>query len=282
MSPQLDQLTSQMHQRLALEAIIAIVVIVFAAVYLRRSFTIILGIAVLLGSLATIIGGVAILSNNVGLSGPPGSAARLKRFLTVSWAATSERGDGAAVCPDSVELVAHQPIDARRHMGRRMRHGVQRTAAESRPGAVPSPPAQSVIDGASPNFYPELVRHAYPGIPPERLLQVAAFTVSGLPGWQIVSTDAKALTLAAIHKGSLFSAEDEIKISVTQRSEVDLCSRSRTGESGAPYPFVILHGDFGANIGHIKEFYAALPPAINEAYRERELDLTAAQHGIRP
>jgi len=152
--------------------------------------------------------------------------------------------------------------------------------AESRTSAPAPPPAPPAIAPTA-NSYPELVRHAYPGIAPERLLQVAAFTVSGLPAWQIVTTDSKTLTLVAIHKGHLLSPDDEIKITVTPRSEIDLCSRSRMDES-APFQLGVFHGDFGSNIGHIKEFYAALPPAIDEAYRERELNLTAEQHGIRP
>jgi hypothetical protein len=32
----------------------------------------------------------------------------------------------------------------------------------------------------------------------------------------------------------------------------------------------LFSGDFGANIGHIKEFYAAIEPKVDQAYTEQE------------
>jgi hypothetical protein len=279
MSGQINQLINQSHQPLAFEALIALAVIIFTAAYLRRVFAII----VLAGSLATILIGTAILSNDVGLSGPPGGAARLKRFLTVNQAATSEHGDGAAVCTDSDQFVARQSITAVRRAGHRTRHAIVRVKAENfRNDTAPAPSLARSESAAIANAYPELVRRAFPGLAPERLLQVAASTVSGLPGWQIVNTDPKTLTLRSIHKGHFLGLDDEIRIFVSARSEIDLCSRTLPDQSGSLLQVGIFHGDFGSNIGHIKEFYAALGPALDEAYRERELRLTAEEHGIRP
>jgi uncharacterized protein (DUF1499 family) len=128
------------------------------------------------------------------------------------------------------------------------------------------------------NEFPELVRIAYPGIPPERLMQVVASTIGGLPGWEVVSSDARTMTINAVYKTRLLGFVDDVRVIITPRSEVDVCSRSRVGEAGSSSPFAGFHGDFGANIGHVKELYLALAPAADEAYRQLELEETAQQH----
>jgi uncharacterized protein (DUF1499 family) len=209
---------------------------------------------------------------------------RLQRFLTVNWAATSDKGDGAAPCADPAELAARQPADAEHPE----RHHVRRTAAhtDAEPAAAPAAsPAAATADGAGsgeaePGF-PELVRNAYPGIPPARLMRIAASTVAGLPGWQIVSTDPKTRTINAVYHTRVLGLLDDVRIVVTPRSEVDVCSRSRFGEPGSQSPLSAFHGDFGSNIGRIKEFYLALAPAADAAYRQVEIEQTAEQHGVK-
>jgi len=126
------------------------------------------------------------------------------------------------------------------------------------------------------------VRNSYPGIPPARLMQVVASTVSGLPGWEIVSSDPAKLTINAVYHTRLLGLADDVRIIVTPRSEVDVCSRSRVGEPGSQSPLAAaFHGDFGANIGHIKELDLALAPAADEAYRRVEIEQTAKQHGVK-
>jgi hypothetical protein len=60
-----------------------------------------------------------------------------------------------------------------------------------------------------------------------------------------------------------------------------VCSRSRVGEPGSQPAFSVFQGDFGSNIGRIKEFYLALAPAADEAYRQVEIEQTAQQHGVK-
>jgi hypothetical protein len=74
---------------------------------------------------------------------------------------------------------------------------------------------------------------------------------------------------------------DDVRIVVTPRSEVDVCSRSRFGEPDSQSPLSAFHGDFGSNIGRIKEFYLALAPAADAAYRQVEIEQTAEQHGVK-
>ena len=271
-------------ERLAAEIVLGALVLIVLSIYLRGRLGTLCRIAVFIGAMAVIVGGTAILMNNVSLAGPPNPAVRLQRFLTVNWAATSDKGDGATACADPTELAARQPSGVEH----RERHHLRRAAAHmnaeptAAPTANPSAAGASVASGgeARPGF-PELVRNSYPGIPPARLMQVAASTVSGLPGWQIVSSDPKTLTINAVYHTRLLGFVDDVRIVVTPRSEVDLCSRSRIGEPGSQSPLSAWHGDFGANIGHIKEFYLALAPAADEAYRQVELQETAQQHGVR-
>jgi len=142
-------------------------------------------------------------------------------------------------------------------------------------------PAASAVNADAEEDYPELVRNAYPGIPPARLMQVVATTLSGLPGWQIVNSDPATLTINAVYHTRLLDFTDDVRIIVTPRSEVDVCSRSRFGQTKTQSPLDFWHGDFGANIGHIKELYLALGPATNEAYRQVEIEQTAQQHGVK-
>ena len=270
-------------ERLVAEIVLGALVLIVLSIYLQGPIATLCRIAVFIGAMAVIIGGTAILMNNVSLAGPPNPAVRLQRFLTVNWAATSDKGDGAAACADPAELASRQPAGAEHRERHHLRRTAAHTDAEHAPAATASPAAGAggAVGGEARPGFPELVRNSYPGIPPARLMQVAASTVSGLPGWQIVSSDPKTLTINAVYHTRLLGFADDVRIVVTPRSEVDLCSRSRVGEPGEQSPLGFLHGDFGANMGHIKEFYLALAPAADEAYRQVEIEQTAQQHGVR-
>ena len=282
METQLQSFLVPGPQRLAAEIVLGALVLILASIYLRGPLGTLTRVAVFVGAMAVIIAGTAILMNNVSLAGPPNAAVRLQRFLTVNWAATSDKGNGAAACADPAELAARQPAG----VTHRERHSLRRTAAHmpAAPVAAPRAGAAAGTDGAggqSQVGFPELVRNSYPGIPPLRLMQLVASTVSGLPGWQIVSSDSNTLTINAAYHTRLLGFQDDVRIVVTPRSEVDVCSRSRVGEPGSQSPLSILHGDFGANVGHIKELYLALVPAADQAYRQLDLEQTAQQHGVR-
>jgi hypothetical protein len=278
METQLQSFLVPGPQRLAAEIVLGALVLILASIYLHGPLGTLTRVVVFVGAMVVIIAGTAILMNNVSLAGPPNAAVRLQRFLTVNWAATSDKGDGAAACADPAELVARQSAG----VTHRERHSLRRTAAHMAAERVATPPA-GAADGAggAASGFPELVRNSYPGIPPLRLMQLAASTVSGLPGWQIVSSDPNTLTINAAYHTRLLGFQDDVRIIVTPRSEVDLCSRSRVGEPGSQSPLSIFPGDLGANIGHIKEFYLALAPAADQAYRQLELEQTAQQHGVR-
>lgn len=280
MDTQLQSFLSPGPERLAAEIVLGAVVLIILSIYLRGPAATLCRFLVFVGSMVVIIGGTAILMNNVSLAGPPNPAVRLQRFLTVDWAATSDKGYGTTACADPAELAAHQPAGPEHRQRRHLRRSAAHTTATPAPSAVP--PAASAPSGApAQQGFPELVRAAYPGIPPVRLMQLAASTVSALPGWQIVSSDPTTLTINAVYRTRLLGFVDDVRIVVTPQSEVDVCSRSRVGEPGSQSPFAFFHGDFGANIGHIKEFNLALAPAADEAYRQIEIDETAKQHGVK-
>jgi uncharacterized protein (DUF1499 family) len=266
--------------RLAAEVVFGAVVLIILSIYLRGPAATLCRFLVFIGSMAVIIGGTAILMNNVSLAGPPNPAVRLQRFLTVDWAATSDKGYGDTPCADPAQLLARQPAGPEHHERRHLRRLAARATATPAPSAVPTA-ANATSTAPAEQGFPELVRAAYPGIPPVRLMQLAAATVSALPGWQIASSDPKTLTINAVYHTRLLGFVDDVRIIVTPRSEVDVCSRSRVGEPGSDSPFAFFHGDFGANIGHIKEFSLALAPAADEAYRQIEIDETAKQHGVK-
>jgi hypothetical protein len=267
-------------ERLAAVIVLCAFVLIALSIYVHGPFGTLCRVVVFIGAMAVIIGGTAILMNNVSLAGPPNPAVRLQRYLTMNWAATSDRGDGAAICATPAELAERQPAGVEHRERRHLRRTAAKT--EAQPTAAPaSTPAAATGGGEVQPGFPELVRNSYPGIPPAVLMQVAASTVSGLPGWQIVNSDPKTLTINATYRTRLLGFVDDVRIVVTPRSEVDVCSRSRVGEPGSESPLSALHGDFGANIGHIKEFYLAMAPAADEAYRQVELQETAQQHGVR-
>jgi Protein of unknown function (DUF1499) len=259
------------HPQRALEiAIVVAVAIVFVALFMRPAVRVLFKITILVGILAIIAGGVAILMNGVSLAGPPGPAARLRRFLTVDWAATSATGNGAAGCADAHQLAAA----ALPHKVGRLRHAAEHTSAPATPAAGTG--TQTSVG----NDYPELVRRSYPGIPPRRLFQIAANTASGMPGWQIATADPKTMTIDAFYTTRVLGFRDDVRIVVTPDDGVDVCSRSRVGEPDARSLMGFFHGDFGANISHIKEFYAALTPPTDAAYRHEELKQAAKEHGV--
>lgn len=261
------------HPQRAIEfAIVLVVAIVFVALFMRKAVVVVFKIAVVICVLAVIAGGVAILMNGVSLVGPPGPVARLHRFLTVDWAATSPTGNGAVGCADARVLAAAAGLPRR---VARLRHAAEHTYSPEK-----SAVGKNVQTSRS-GDYPELVRRSYPGIPAQRLFEIAANTASGLPGWQIVTSDPKTMTIDAVYATRMLGFRDDVRIVVTPNDEVDVCSRSRTGEADRHSWLDFFHGDFGANIGHIKEFYAALAPSTDAAYRHLELKQSAEEHGIR-
>ncbi len=211
----------------------------------RRIIGTLLTLGITLGATAVAIGGLAVLMNNVAINEQPGIRARVYRFLTVDWAATSAKGTGLAVCRQD---------------------GQGGIVPAPKPTPTPSPGAQAGAEQEQ--LYPELVRRGYPGLSRAALFKMAKETVSGLGGWRITKENPRTYTLECVWTSRIFGFEDTVKILVTPRSEIDLCSHSGLGEGRALE--WLFSGDFAANIGHIKEFYSAIEPMVDRAYKEEE------------
>jgi uncharacterized protein DUF1499 len=240
---------------LLVAALLAVVLFVPA---LRRFVSRMAATILVFSGIAAAIFGVAVLMNNVSLYESPGPSARVRRFLSVNWAATSEKGLGSAECSQHVpgtHAAADKPRPA----------AAQRPAAIAMPTPTPEPGAPEQED-----YYPELVRHGYPGIARAKLFELAKATVDGLGGWKVVNADARAGVLECVYTTRIFRFEDEVRIAILPNSEIDLCSRSRSGIPDASSWMHYFPGDFGANIGHIKEFYEALEPKVDAVYKEQE------------
>jgi len=223
-------------------AVVVVILVIFPTV--RRIAKIALTLAIALGASAVAIGGLAILMNNVGINEQPGIWPRVHRFLTVNWAATSAKGTGQASCQEGI--------------------------ARSAPGQPAPTPSAVATSAAAEDVYPELVRRGYPGLSRAKLFGLAKETVGELGGWKVVKEEPRAYTLECIYTSRLLKFEDEVRIVVTPRSEIDLCAHSGVGENGTGVLGWLFSGDFGANIGHIKEFYSALEPKVDQAYTEQE------------
>jgi hypothetical protein len=228
----------------------------------------IIRIAVALGATVIAILGVALLLNNETVWDQPGAEARIVHFLTTNQAATSDKGLGSARCrwPDEPSPTATPSPAA----------SAPKPAEPKRAEAGPAPgatPAASPSAAPSPDVYPELMTRSYPGIPREKLFQLSKDVVDSLGGWKIDKAEPRSGTLDCTYTTRMFGWQDDIRITITPRSEVELCSRSETARPNPTSMLWFIPGDFGSNMGHIKQFYDTLEPKMDAVYRkEQELE----------
>ena len=253
---------------------------------LRRIVSTVVGFCVATLAIAVAIGGTALLMNNVSIYESPGPRARIKRFLTLDWAATSDKGLGSAECAfgwpsgskepagGAVANVAKAEPGARLReegKGKSERRASGKTAAKTT--ATPTPTAAAEEEDS----YPELVRRSYPGISRAKLYGLAQDVLGELGGWKIVKSNPRSHTIDCVYATRIFRWQDHVRIVITPKGEIDLCSRSRVGEPESGSWLRIFPGDFGANIGHIKEFYQALEPKVDAVYKEDERRMNTGQ-----
>ena len=234
--------------------------IVVAAVFLlmiflpffRRLVFALVRIAIALIAAFVAIAGVSMLMNNETIFEKPGARARISRFLTQNRAATSEKGLGTATCkwPDEPAATATP-------------------APAAEPTLTPGAAARS--DSAeTEDVYPELMTRSFPGISRQKLFDLSQQIVNSLGGWKIVKSDPHAGTLECVYTSRILEAEDDVRITLTPKGDIDLCARSGTERPGSTSLLGIFPGDFGANIGHIKQFYETLEPKMDQVYKEEQ------------
>jgi hypothetical protein len=220
--------------------------------------------------------GSSMLLNNETVFDRPGWKLRAARFLTVDWAATSVNGKGDAPCTadkHAVESKPETPAETHQTKGKKKKEAGAQVAAASEPTATPTPAGQAEDE----NLYDELMTRNYicegdtpVAIPRAKLLEMVQQTITELKGWKLASTDPRTGMLNCVYSTRVLGFEDDVKIVVTPHSDVELCSQSKKGEPGSHSVLGFFHGDFGANIGHIKEFYAALKPKTDLYCKELE------------
>ncbi len=249
-----------------LEIFALIVVLLFViARFAPRAWKVIaifLQLGIFLGATCVALAGAALFMNNETIFEAPGVAARAERFLTVNWAATSKKGLGSATCSmDQPEKQTNVPAH----------RAAAASAAESSKTAAPAaqtsgqqPPAEEE------DYYPELQTRGYPGIPRAKLFQMAVDAVKSLAGWTILKSEPRTGSIECVYTSRIFGLQDDVRIRVTPRNDIELCSRSTLGQGVSSSIFRLFPGDFGANIGHIKQFYAAIQPLADAFYAKEE------------
>ncbi len=256
------------------EILAAVIVVLFLvarfAPRLWRIISRMFAAAVFIAASFVALAGMAVLMNNETIFEQPGVAARVRRFLTVNSAATSKEGLGSATCAfDKTAPKQAQPSSSQAKTA-----AVQTSAAAEAPktaGGAQTAGTQPLQEDE--DYYPELATRGYPGIPRTKLFQMALATVKGLTEWRVVNADPRSGSIDCVYTTRIFGFEDDVRIRVTPKDEIELCSQSKIGEPDSTSPLGFFPGDFGANIGHIKEFYAALQPQVDAYYnlmQERE------------
>jgi Protein of unknown function (DUF1499) len=252
---------------MALATLIIIAVVFLALIVFVRFVRSMLSALIRFSFLIVVIflagAGSAVLMNNETIFDRPGWKPRAIRFLTQDSAATSEKGLGDAPCALDKKAAEAKP-QAREEEARakpKKKKEAVALAAPPTPTATPTPAAQAEEE----NFYDELMTRNYicegdtpVAIGRAKLLEMVQQTIAELKGWKLINIDPRTGVLNCLYTTRVFGLEDDIRIAITPRSEVEICSQSKVGEPQSGSLLGFFHGDFGGNMGHIKEFYAAL------------------------
>lgn len=251
------------------EIIIAFVVVAAMIVvpFLRRILVLLIRLAIFFAAVGVIVAGVVMILNDETIFERPGFAQRVVRFVTMNSAAASSTGSSAVTCKMENQPQPSPTSAANSH---------QRTAKREAGAEAEAEPQMSRnnVAGAEPaaldDVFPELIRRGFPGIPRPKLFQLSQETVNSLGGWKIVRADSGTYTIDCIYTSRYFDLEDDVKITVDPSGDIEVCSRSGLARPDATSILRYFPGDLGANVGHIKQFYEALEPKMDEAYQEEQ------------
>jgi hypothetical protein len=252
-----------MKQQMPALVIAVVVIAAFIFVpFLRRLLGLLIRLAIFAVGVAIAVAGISMILNNETIFERPGFGQRVVRFVTMNSAASSTTGSGSVTCDMSAPQAAPSPAAKEPH---------KRAAAKE--AASQQPKTRNEI-GAGPapleDIYPELIVRSFPGIPRETLFKLSQDTVNSLGGWKIVKADPATGTLDCIYTSRFFKFEDDVRITVEPSGQIDVCSRSGMARPEQTSLLRYFPGDLGANVGHIKEFYEALEPKMDEVYKEQQ------------
>lgn len=244
-------------------AVIVIAIMIFIP-FLRWILALIIRLAIFCVGVAVAAAGITMIMNNETIFEKPGFQQRVVRFVTMNSAAASQSGSGSVTCdigahPQATPIpVATAP---RKHAAEKEAVSEPQGRRTALPIATPAPIEE---------IYPELLRRGFPGISRQKLFQLSQDTVNSLGGWKIVKADPRTSTIDCIYTSRIFKLEDDVRITVQPSGEIDVCSRSGLARPGTTSILRYFPGDLGANIGHIKEFYEALEPKMDQVYKEEQ------------
>ena len=232
--------------------------------FFRSMFKGLLRFSFLIVTIFLAMAGVAILMNNETIFDHPSAQQRLVRFVARNSAATSENGWGDAPCSfdkpakeeETRAKAKKQPEDA---AAQTAQGGAQVTA---QPTATPTPSPEDI----QANLYDELMTRNYicEGDTPIAIgrAKLIGIRAADHRGTQRLENDqhrsAHRDYLNCVHTSRILGLEDDVRILVTPKSDVEICSQSKAGEPQSGSLLGFFPGDFGANMGHIKQFYAAM------------------------
>ena len=201
-------------------------------------------------------------------------------------AATSEKGYGEApassISPPASSALKKQPrakADEEEAGGGccELRPGQSHPEVSAQPTATPTPSPEEI----EANLYDELMTRNYI-CELTRRLRFRARSCSrwssrpsrNYKGWKLIGIDQRTGVLNCVYTSQVLGVEDDVRIVVTPQSDVAICSQSKSGEPQSGSLLGFFPGDFGANMGHIKQFYAALKDktdaVLHRAGRETE------------
>ena len=258
-------------------ALLLIIAVVFFALiifveFVRNMIAGLIRFAFLIGVIFLALAASAVLMNNETVFDRPGWKQRSIRFLTENSANTSEKGLGDAPCAIDQHAAANPDAKAdEAHAKLKKKHEVVALAAAPQPTATPTPAPEAEEE----NLYDELMTRNYicEGDTPiaigrAKLLEMVQQTIAELKGWKLIGIDPHTGVLNCVYTTRVFGLEDDVRIAITPKSDVEVCSQSKAGEPGSTSLVAFFHGDFGGNMGHIKQFYAALKDKTDQYCQE--------------
>jgi hypothetical protein len=258
-------------------AYLLIIVVVFIALlafvpFFRSMVSGLLRFAFLIVVIFLALAATAVLMNNETVFDRPGWKARSVRFVTENSANTSEKGLGDAPCAidQHAEAKSEDKAEEARVKLKKKKEAAAPVAAAT-PTATPTPAPEAEEE----NLYDELMTRNYicEGDTPiaigrPKLLEMVQQTIAELKGWKLVAIDPHSGVLNCLYTSRVFGLEDDVRIAITPKSDVEICSQSKAGEPGSTSLVAFFHGDFGGNMGHIKQFYAALKDKTDQYCQE--------------
>jgi hypothetical protein len=241
-------------------AVVVLAILIFVPV-LRRVLLLLIRLAVFFIAVGIVAAGVTMILNNETIFERPGIGQRVVRFVTMNSAAASSTGSSAVTCDPE-----QPPVESAATAKKKVQTKEEAASEPQMTRNDISKAAPASLD----DVFPELIRRGYPGIPREELFKLSQDTVNSLGGWKIVKTDPATGTIDCVYTPRYFKLEDDIRITVDPSGDIDVCSRSGLARPDNTSVLRYFPGDLGSNIGHIKEFYEALEPKMDEVYLQEQ------------